>query len=355
MAYNIIPVAVSGGAGTRLWPLSTESRPEQFHALSSDLTLLQATVTRLAATDDVAFGKPILVCNRRHAELAQAQMAEVDRPPAAVVLEPFGRNTAAVAVSASLIAESLDPEALVLLMPSDHLIRRPEAFAAAVAEAAPLARDRFVLFGVVPSSPETGYGYIETGEALQGRLRAVARFVEKPDFETARAYLAGGRHLWNAGIFLFSPRLLLQEMARLAPDVARCTRNALGTSVGPGLFELQPDAFAACPSISLDYAVMEHTDRAAVLPLDAGWADIGSWNSIWEQGPHDASGNMVHGETEALDCEDCLIWAEDGLVAAIGLRDLVVVRTEKAVMVLPKSRAQDIKSLVERLKATGRL
>lgn len=301
------------------------------------------------------FEGPLLVCNRRHADLARTQMAAVGHAPAAVVLEPFGRNTAAVAMAASLVAEQMDPEALILMMPSDHVMTRPEAFLAAVAEAAPAARDQFVLFGVVPSSPETGYGYIEAGAQLPGRLSRVARFVEKPDLQTARAYLASGHYLWNAGIFLFSPRVLIEEMERFAPEVAAATRAAVGPNAARTVVELDDAAFAACPSVSLDYAVMEHTDRAAVMPMDAGWADVGSWSSIWEQGARDKAGNFVHGVAEALDCEDCLIWSEGKIVAAVGLKDLVIVQTDDAVVVAPKSRAQDVKVLVERLKAGRRL
>jgi mannose-1-phosphate guanylyltransferase/mannose-6-phosphate isomerase len=356
LSPKIIPVAVSGGAGTRLWPLSTEQEPKQFHALSSARSLLQDTVGRLAFAAGVDLAAPILICNSRHADLAQAQMEAVGRPPARVLLEPFGRNTAAVAMAASLATQELDPEALVLLMPSDHAIARPEAFGAAIAQAAGMARDRFVLFGIVPDRPETGYGYIEAGDALGTGLSKVARFIEKPDLETARGFLAGGRHLWNAGIFLFSPKVLIAEMERFAPEVAKATRAALaaGPRRGP-VVELAADAFRACPSISIDYAVMEHTDKAAVTPLDAGWADIGSWSSLWEQGPLDEHGNLLHGQVEALDAEGCLIWSESRPVGAIGLRDIVIVETEAGVVVLPRSRSQDIKLLVERLKARNAL
>jgi len=355
LGEKLIPVVVSGGAGTRLWPLSTEERPKQFHPLGSEFSLLQDTVRRLKPAPGVAVAGPMLVCNQRHAVLARAQMAAVGHPPASVVLEPFGRNTAAVAMAASLVAQARDPGALILMMPSDHVMSRPEALMEAVAEAAPAARDRFVLFGAAPTSPETGYGYIETGEPLQGRLRRVARFVEKPELDTARGYLASGRYLWNAGIFLFSPEVLIEEMERFAPEVAAATRAAVGENAARNTVELDAEAFAACPSVSLDYAVMEHTGRASVLPLDAGWADVGTWNSIWEQGERDASGNLVRGLAEALDCEDCLIWSEGKIVAAVGLKDLVVVQTEEGLVVAPMSRAQEVKVLVERLKTGKRL
>lgn len=354
LAPKIIPVVISGGAGTRLWPLSTEDEPKQFHALSSRDSLLQDTIGRLASADGVDIAAPILVCNSRHAELAQAQVDAMKLQAARMILEPFARNTAAVAMAAALYALELDPDALLLMTPSDHVIARPEAFVAAIREAAETARERFVLFGIVPDRAETGYGYIEAGAPLTGRLTAVARFVEKPDLATAEAFLTSGRYLWNAGIFLFSAQVLIDEMERFAPEVARATREALAKAAHRGcVVELDADAFAACPSISIDYAVMEHTAKAAVIALDAGWADIGSWNSLWEQGPHDAQGNVLHGPVEAIDAEGCLIWSEGRTVGAIGVRDLVIVETQAGLVVLPKSRAQDIKLLVERLKAKG--
>ena len=352
MTPTVIPVVISGGAGTRLWPLSTQDNPKQFHPLNSPLTLLQETVQRTAGAEDLDVGAPFLICNLSHLAAVQRQMAAIACTPSAIVLEPFGRNTAAVAMTAALLAAEQDPDALVLLMPSDHAIARPDAFNAAIAAAAPMARQRIVLLGVKPKTPEVGYGYIEAGEALDGAVFAVARFEEKPDLPTAERYLASGRYLWNAGIFLFSPKVMIAEMERLAPEVARATRAALERAKRQdGVVELDAPAFAECPSISLDYAVMEHTDKAAVAPLEADWADLGSWSSLWEQGPRGPGNNLVRGPAELLDVEDCLIWSGGKTVAAIGLRDLIVVQTDDAVLVLPKSRAQDVKRIVEQLKA----
>ena len=351
---RLIPVAISGGAGSRLWPLSTQAKPKQFHALATGRTLLQDTVLRTAAAEGIEVLAPVLICNNAHLEVALAQMAEAGLEPAAIVLEPFGRNTAAVAMTAALVAQALDPEALVLLAPSDHVIAAPEVFAAAVLAAAPMARERIITFGVRPTKPETGYGYIEAGERLDGELAAVARFVEKPNLETAQGYLASGRYLWNAGIFLFAPPVLIAEMERLAPGCAKATREAVARAPAKGaVIALDAEAFDPCPSISLDYAVMERTDKAAVMPLDAGWADIGSWSSLWEQGPHDEAGNRTRGDVELIDAEDCLVWSEGGPVGVIGLKDMIVVHTAEATVVLPKSRAQDVKLLVERIKARG--
>jgi mannose-1-phosphate guanylyltransferase/mannose-6-phosphate isomerase len=352
LSPKLFPVVISGGAGTRLWPLSTNDRPKQFHALGSDQTLIQDTVRRLIDAAGLDVQAPILASSGRHLALIQEQMAEIGCTPSAVILEPFGRNTAPVAMAAALAVEALDPEALVLLMPSDHVIGRPEVFARAVAEAAPVAMSHIVVFGVQPSSPETGFGYIEAGEVLQGAVRAVAGFVEKPDLETAKGYLERGRHLWNAGLFLFSPRVLMAEMERLKPDVASSVRRAMSEGrAQPRMIELDPEAFAACPSISLDYAVMEHTEKAAVMPVDPAWADIGSWSSLWEQGDKDDSGNVTRGDVAMLDTTDCLVWSQDKLVTTIGVSDLIVVQTPDAILVMPKSRAQDVKRLVEELQA----
>lgn len=349
---KLFPVVISGGAGTRLWPLSTSARPKQFHPLGSDQTLIQDTALRLAGAAGLDVQAPILACNGGHLALINEQMDEIGCTPAAVILEPFGRNTAAVAMAAALTVEALDPEALVLMMPSDHLIGRPEMFARAVAEAAAVAESHIVVFGVKPTAPEVGFGYIEVGEPLQGEVRAVGAFVEKPDLDTARRYLEHGRHLWNAGLFLFSPRVLIAEMERWAPDVAASVRQALPPPTpGDPVIELDPEAFLACPSISVDYAVMERTEKAAVMPVDAAWADIGSWSSLWEQGAKDANGNVVRGDALVLDTRDCLIWSQDRTVAMIGVSDLTVVQTADAVLVMPKSRAQDVKRLVELLQA----
>jgi mannose-1-phosphate guanylyltransferase/mannose-6-phosphate isomerase len=349
---RLIPAVMSGGSGTRLWPLSTDSTPKQFHPLGSDQTLIQDTVLRMRAQPSLELGEPILIGNRRHIDLIQVQMAQLGRSPSAVVLEPFGRNTAAVAAVTAMLAMAQDPDALVLLMPADHVIADAEGFSATIAKAAPAAQDNIVTFGVEPTAAETGYGYIEAGEPILGAVRKVARFAEKPDLKTAEAYLAGGRHLWNAGIFLFSPRVLLAEMARLAPGVVEACRAALdaGRRTGP-VIDLDETAFAACPSISIDYAVMEHTDKAAVAPIGVSWADVGSWSELWRLGPRQAHENFVQGNAVLIDTSDCLVWAADRMVAAIGVSDLIIVQTPDAVIVLPKSRAQDVKLLVEQVKA----
>ncbi len=342
---------MSGGSGTRLWPLSTDNAPKQFHALGSQQTLIQESVQRVIAIDGLEPLEPILICNRRHAAIVEQQMAQLGRSAQAVVLEPFGRNTAAVAVIAALVAEAADPEVLVLLMPADHVILDAEGFSATLARAAAVAQTHIVTFGVDPTVPETGYGYIEGGEVIDGTVRKVVRFAEKPDLETAKAYLASGRYLWNAGIFLFAPRVLLSEMERLAPEVVAASRLALDRARRSGVeIDLDEAAFAACPSISIDYALMEKTDRAAVAPIGVDWADVGSWSELWRLGPRDESGNFQRGDAVLIDTEDCLVWAGSKTVGVIGLKDLIVVQTEDAVVVLPRSRAQEVKQLLEQVK-----
>lgn len=352
MRQRLIPAIMSGGSGTRLWPLSTDKKPKQFHALGSDLSLLQETVCRLQGSLDLEPLEPILISNQRQAELIEGQIAALGRTASAVVLEPFGRNTAAVATVAALLAQSQDGDALVLLTPADHVIVDAEGFSATIARAVPAARDHIVTFGIEPTSPETGYGYIEAGQGIDDVARKIVRFAEKPDLATAQAYLAGGRHFWNAGIFLFAPAVLLAEMERLAPGVVSACRAALALARRNGVvIALDEDAFSACPSISIDYAVMEHTDKGAVAPLGVSWADVGSWSELWRLGPQDARGNFVRGNGVLIDTEDCLIWTEGKTLGAIGVRDLIIVQTEDAVIVLPKNRAQDVKLLLEQVKA----
>jgi mannose-1-phosphate guanylyltransferase/mannose-6-phosphate isomerase len=326
--------------------------PKQFHALGGERSLIQQSVERLRSSDTLEPDNPILISNQRHIDLIEAQIAALGRTPACVVLEPFGRNTAAVGALAAMLAQRQDSDALVLLMPADHVIADPDGFSATIARAAPVARDYIVTFGVAPTAPEIGYGYIEAGEFIAGDVRRVVRFAEKPDLKTAEAYLAGGRHLWNAGIFLFSPNVLLAEMERLAPGVVEACREALAAGRKTGnQIALDETVFANCPSISIDYAVMEHTDKAAVAPIGVSWADVGSWSELWRLGPRDGADNFVHGEAMLIDTSDCLIWAGSKIIGAIGVKDLIIVQTEDAVIVLPKHRAQDVKLLVEQAKA----
>jgi mannose-1-phosphate guanylyltransferase/mannose-6-phosphate isomerase len=351
----IIPAILSGGAGTRLWPLSTERKPKQFHALGGLETLIQATAARfLDAPDGVSFLPPIVIANAAHDDEILAQLASIGVTPSALILEPFGRNTAAAALMAAEAATEIDPEALVLLLPADHRIADPAGFRAAVARAAPLAHDRIVTFGIDPTGPETGYGYIQRGAALPGGAFEIERFREKPVRSVAEELWRDGRHSWNAGIFFYAPALVRTEFA-LAPDIrdaalaawagAARTQTGACTTIG-----LAPDAFAQVPSEPFDVAIMEKTTRAAVAPCDIGWADLGAWDEVWRLADKDAYGNFASGSVALKDARDSLVIGDGVKVAVSGIEDLIVVATADGVVVLPKSRAQDVKALLADLR-----
>ncbi|MGZ3297382.1 MAG: mannose-1-phosphate guanylyltransferase/mannose-6-phosphate isomerase [Asticcacaulis sp.] len=350
MSPTIIPAIMSGGAGTRLWPLSTPSAPKQFHALATEKTMIQETAVRLAGAP---FAAPVIICGRGHFEIAEAQLGALGIEPQAIVLEPMARNTAAVAAIAALAGQHADPDALVLLLPADHVITRPEAFRDAIIKASGMARDRIVTFGIRPAHPETGFGYIEHGEELEDGIFAVSRFLEKPDLETATRYVEGGRHDWNAGIFLFSPRVMLEELNLFAPEVVAAAGDAWQKAGHDGVaIKLDADAFAQAPSISIDYAVMEKTSRSAVVPCDIGWADVGGFAELWRLGAKDETGNHVRGKSILVDAGNCLIHNHDGPpVAIIGMSDIMVISTPSGILVCPIDRAQDVKKAAEAAKA----
>jgi mannose-1-phosphate guanylyltransferase/mannose-6-phosphate isomerase len=350
----LIPVILSGGAGTRLWPLSRELYPKQLLALLGPRTMLQQTALRVAGLDCAA---PVVVCNEAHRFLVAEQLRALKLAPRAIVLEPFGRNTApaiALAAMAALRdAGSVDP--LLLVLPADHVIRDTAVFQQAVRTAMPAAEHgQLVTFGIVPGTPEIGYGYIQRG-AEQGAVYAIARFVEKPDLARAKQFLAAGDYYWNSGMFLFRAGRYLSELARLAPEMAAACRAAFDSGHADlDFMRVDADAFERCPSDSIDYAVMEKTAGAVVVPLDAGWSDVGSWSALHEASDADADGNVTHGDVLHEDSSGCYLYAESRLVAAVGLKDHVVVETKDAVLVAPRNRVQDVKRLVNRLKEQGR-
>ncbi len=354
---RIIPVIMSGGAGTRLWPVSTPKTPKQFHALGPQapgpqLTLLQQTLLRTLPDEAVQFLAPVLVCNGEHLALIQAQLEALSIAPAAIVLEPVGRSTAAVAAVAARVAGEIDSQACVLLLPADHVIADPGAFRAAVVRSAAMAARRIVTFGIEPTGPETGYGYIQRAEALAEGVYAVARFAEKPARELAQAYVADGRYAWNAGIFLFSPAVMVGEMQAYRPDILAAVDAALAAASSAGaVVRPDPALFARTPAESIDVAVMERTALSAVTPCSIGWADVGSWSELWRLGPHDEDLNLVRGDAVLLDSRGSLVWGDGVTVAAVGLSDMVVIASGGGVVVAPKSRAQEVKALVEALKA----
>jgi len=349
----LVPVLLSGGVGSRLWPVSREAHPKQFQALVTEMSLLQDTLRR---TDSLEAAPPIVVCNEAHRFMVAEQLRQLGSRASHIVLEPEGRNTAPAVALAALQALQDDEEALLLVLPADHIIRDVPAFAAAVGEAIPQARaGRLLTFGVVPSAPETGYGYIRRGAPIAGAICAIAEFVEKPALDTARAYLASGDYFWNSGMFLLSARSYLDELAQHAPEMQKWCAQAMSGAVRDMDFvRPQRDAFAASPADSIDYAVMEHTTQGAVMPIDCGWSDVGAWSTLWEVSEHDASGNVLHGDVVVEDSHNSYLRSESRLLAAAGVDDLVVVETADAVLVAHRDKVQDIKRVVERLRADGR-
>jgi len=352
---RIVPVILSGGSGTRLWPVSRESFPKQLWPLVSDRTMMQETALRAVSP---AFTAPIVVCNHEHRFLIAEQLRAAGITDARIVLEPVGRNSApAIAAAAVLVAED-DPDAVLWMMAADASITDNTALQAALQTAATAARAGYVVtFGMQPTAPEVGYGYIEIGAPLfdADGVFGVARFVEKPDAATAADLVSGGRHLWNSGMFVFTARTLLEEMARHAPDVLPAVRQSIAERTADlDFIRLGVDAFKACPSISIDYAVAERTDRAAVVPADLGWSDVGSWSALWDLGVKDANGNVALGDVVLEGAENCYVRSDGMLAAVVGLKDAVVVVTKDAVLAMHRGQAQDVKKIVDRLKAAGR-
>ncbi|MBX3500154.1 MAG: mannose-1-phosphate guanylyltransferase/mannose-6-phosphate isomerase [Alphaproteobacteria bacterium] len=356
-SHLIQPVILSGGSGTRLWPLSREAYPKQFLPLSGERSLLQQTVLRVA--DPQRFMPPVIVCNAEHRFLVAEQLRAVGVTPAAIVLEPAARNTAPAVAIGAMMATAGGPNRPLLVLPSDSLIRRPEAFQAAIAQATPAAvHGGFVTFGIAPTSPETGYGYIKIGAALPHApgCHVVERFIEKPDLERARQFLADGGYAWNGGTFLLRADLYLGELGEFEPAIAEaCVAAFRGATRDLDFIRLDAEAFGRSPSKSIDYAVMERTRRAVTVPVDMGWSDIGSWAALHEQSPQDAQGNALVGDVLAEDTRGSYVRAEHGvMVATLGVEDLIVVATGDVVMVTRRDRAQDVKKLVERVRASGR-
>jgi len=344
------PVLLSGGSGTRLWPLSREAYPKQFLPLAGDDTMVQATWRRVEALADLA---PIVVANEEHRFLVAEQLRQVGAPVPAILLEPVGRNTAPAIAAAALQAMAGGADPLLLVLPSDHVVRDVAGFQRAVREASAAAEaGALVTFGIVPDAPETGFGYIqaETGDGL----RKVSRFVEKPDTATAQSYLDAGGYYWNSGMFLFRASRYLQELARFRPDIVEAVKAAHAAARHDGDFvRLDREAFVACASDSIDYAVMEKTADAMVLPVDIGWNDVGSWSALWDVAERDGDGNAHHGDVISVDSRNSYAYAQR-LVALVGVDDIVVVETDDAVLVARKDRVQEVKQVVAQLKKEQR-
>ena len=350
---TLIPVILSGGSGTRLWPLSREMYPKQLLALTGPRTMLQETALRLAGI--AGAGNPIIVCNEAHRFTVAEQLRQIDLAPAAILLEPVGRNTAPAVALAALKAAQIEPKAILVVAPADHVIRDAHTFQQAAAEAARIAANgKLVTFGIVAREPETGYGYIRRGEGA-GPAYPVAQFVEKPALDLARQFIESGDYYWNSGMFVFTARRYLDELRALAPDILAAARAAFEAAKADLDFvRIDQAAFEKCRSESIDYAVMEKTRDAVVLPLDAGWSDVGSWSSLYDALPSDEEGNVLQGDVLVHDTRDCYVHSSSRLVAAVGMDDHIIVETKDAVLVAPKERVQDVKELVAKIKKSGR-
>ena len=348
---SLVPVILSGGAGTRLWPVSRSMHPKQLLPIVADDSMLQVTAARFAD----GFAAPIVVGGEDHRFLISDQLAEAGIRAATIILEPEGRNTAAAIALAAHAARRLDPDAILVVAPSDHVITDAAAFRAAIDTARPAAcAGHLVTFGIRARSAETGYGYIEIGDPLPGLagVNAVARFVEKPDAARAQGFVAGGRHAWNGGIFVFTASAYLSALAQYAPQIASaCDAAMAGATTDAAFTRPAKAAFLACPNISIDYAVMENTDRAAVVPVEMGWSDVGSWSALWDIAPHDDDGNFLDGDVVAVASHNNLVRIDRGpAVSLVGVDNMIVVSTRDSVLVVPRDRAQDVKLVVDELK-----
>jgi len=352
---RIVPVILSGGSGSRLWPVSRASFPKQLWPLTGEQTMLQQTALRAVGPE---FAAPIVVCNAEHRFLIAEQLREIGIEDAHIVLEPTGRNSAPAITAAALIAAEHEPNAVLWMMAADAAITKPETLKTVLGDAVAAARSGHVVtFGMKPTRAETGYGYIETGAELSGTpgVFAVAAFREKPDAEQARAFIADKRYLWNSGMFVFTAETLIEEMRAYAPAVLSAVSEAVEKRVRDLVFDrLDPNSFGDAPDISIDYAVAERTKRAAVIPADLGWSDVGSWDALWDISKKDAAGNVALGDVFLEDTQNCYVRSEGMVAAVTGVSDAVVVVTEDAVLVTHKDRAQDVKRVVDRLRAAGR-
>ena len=351
---NIVPVILLGGSGTRLWPVSRKNHPKQFLNLTGDQTLLQATLSRLDGVDNLE--SSIVVCNEEHRFTTADQLTEMDRGLGDIILEPVGKNTAPAVAIAALRSLQKYEDTLLLVLPADHVIKDTVAFQAAIKTAANAAlKNQLATFGIVPTKPETGYGYVKQGKEITTSLHQVAEFVEKPDLKTAQSYIDSGDYFWNSGMFLFKASTFLEELEQFQPEMVACCKASLTKSEHDlDFIRLHKKSFMNCPSNSIDYAVMEKTENAVIVPLDAGWNDVGSWDALWEIEQKDASGNVLQGDVFAHNSNNCLVKAENKLVTLVGVEELVVIETKDAVLVAAKDKVQDVKSIVEKLGSKKR-
>ncbi|MBW3728989.1 mannose-1-phosphate guanylyltransferase/mannose-6-phosphate isomerase [Escherichia coli] len=352
----LLPVIMAGGTGSRLWPMSRELYPKQFLRLYGQRSMLQETVLRL---DDVDAREPVVICNQEHRFLVAEQLRQINKLSHNIILEPVGRNTAPAIALAALSAIENGDDPILLVLEADHIINNKLAFHQAIKSAFKFAlQGRLVTFGIVPTGPETGYGYIHRGqeETLDEQIAyQVSRFVEKPNKETAESYIASGEYYWNSGMFMFRAKKYLEELEKFRPDILDACKAAIqGCKESDEFIKVDRDLFIACPDESVDYAVMEKTTDAVVVGLDADWSDVGSWSALWEVSPKDDKGNVLTGDTFLHNANNCYINTDEKLIAAIGVDDLVIINTKDAVLVVNKDQVQDVKKVVEYLKANHR-
>ncbi|WP_169758592.1 mannose-1-phosphate guanylyltransferase/mannose-6-phosphate isomerase [Escherichia coli] len=352
----LLPVIMAGGTGSRLWPMSRELYPKQFLRLYGQRSMLQETVLRL---DDVDAREPVVICNQEHRFLVAEQLRQINKLSHNIILEPVGRNTAPAIALAALSAIENGDDPILLVLAADHIINNKLAFHQAIKSAFKFAlQGRLVTFGIVPTGPETGYGYIHRGqeETLDEQIAyQVSRFVEKPNKETAESYIASGEYYWNSGMFMFRAKKYLEELEKFRPDILDACKAAIqGCKESDEFIKVDRDLFIACPDESVDYAAMEKTTDAVVVGLDADWSDVGSWSALWEVSPKDDKGNVLTGDTFLHNANNCYINTDEKLIAAIGVDDLVIINTKDAVLVVNKDQVQDVKKVVEYLKANHR-
>lgn len=350
----ILPVILSGGAGTRLWPLSRELYPKQLLPLGSDKTMLQETVQRIEGVEGVA--RPLIICNEAHRFMVAEQIRQLNKEAEAIILEPCGRNTAPAVAIAALYAQRMETDPVLLILPADHLIQDISKFCSAVLLGYEQAQTgSLVTFGIVPDKAETGYGYIRAEDSGKFDVSPVAEFVEKPDLKTAQSYLDAGNYFWNSGMFMFRASRYLEELKKFQPDMlSACDDAFAGMASDLDFQRLDLSQFSLCPNNSIDYAVMEKTGEAVVIPLSAGWNDIGAWSALWDVHPHDTNGNVLVGDVLTEKAVNCYLHANHRLIAAVGIEDIVVVETADAVLVAQRNQVQNVKGIVEQLKETSR-
>lgn len=353
MKSNILPVVMAGGSGSRLWPMSRAHLPKQFLSLVSNTTMLQETVLRLNST---LHEPSLFICNEEHRFILAEQLRQSEIPYSGIILEPVGRNTAPAIALAALQALENFEDPLLLVLAADHVIAEPSEFSKSIEDAISLAEDgKLVTFGIVPSSPETGYGYIRQGRAIGTNAFEVSSFIEKPSLELAKKYLERGEYFWNSGMFLFKASRYIEELQKYQPEIlSKCQKSLSGSKQDLDFIRLDELEFKSCPDDSIDYAVMEKTDSSVVVPLDAGWSDVGSWSALWEVSKKDLSYNAIRGDVITDSSRNCYINAQSRLVATVGVEDLIIVETNDAILVAHKGKVQDVKNIVNRLKEANR-